>query len=239
MNVREFNLRAILACIILGLAALACSLANEVTTPEPTEAPTKFARAQLLDTPVSTRLPTQDAQPQPAATTPRPAVTVSSNTPRPGTPSATPRVSLNPTLNPVASPTRTSSAPTATKSAGGCPSVTTPVLKPSGRVKSAALGTMNNSVLTPTTSFQTTSKIHVVVTVQNAPANTRVKAGWYANDVGKAAACNTFIDSAELTSLEGSFTVDFSLDPTNPVGTYRVEILLNGNLDQVLAFNIK
>jgi len=77
------------------------------------------------------------------------------------------------------------------------------------------------------------------VTIQNAPANTRVRAAWYANDVGRVAPCNTFIDAAELSALEGSFTVDFSLDPTNPVGIYRVEIWLNNNLEHIVTFTIR
>ena len=207
--------------------------------PQPTEAPTKFARAQLLDTPVSTPAPTVSTSLEPSPITVKPGSAPSATLPRVGAPSATPLLGVTATRSSLPSPTRTGVAPTATKSASNCPPLTSPAIKSSGLVKSVALGTMNNSVLTPTTSFQTTSKIHVVVTVQNAPANTRVKAGWYANDVGNAAPCNTFVDAAELTSLDGSFTVDFSLDPTNPVGAYRVEILLNGNLEQVAAFTIR
>lgn len=207
--------------------------------PEPTEAPTKFARTQLLDTPVSTPAPTVSTSVEPSPITVKPGIAPSITPPRVGAPSATPLLGVTATRSPLPSPTRTGAAPTATKSASNCAPLTSPVIKSSGLVKSAQLGKMDNSILAPTTVFESASKIHLVVTVQNAPANTRVKAGWYAIDVGKAAPCNTFVDAAELTSLDGSFTVDFSLDPTNPVGAYRVEVSVNGTLDQILAFNIK
>jgi hypothetical protein len=78
-----------------------------------------------------------------------------------------------------------------------------------------------------------------VVALQNAPANTHVTASWYATDVGSVAPCNTFVSSAELTEQEGSNKIDFRLNPTNPVGSYRVEIYVNGNLDQIVTFNIR
>jgi hypothetical protein len=96
-----------------------------------------------------------------------------------------------------------------------------------------------NEPINPTTTFQASLTIHAVVALQNAPANTRVKAAWYATDVGSVAPCNTFVNSAELTELEGSLKIDFRLSPTNPVGSYRVEIFVNGNLDQVITFNIR
>jgi hypothetical protein len=89
------------------------------------------------------------------------------------------------------------------------------------------------------TSFPTATTIHAIVGLQNAPAKTRVKAAWYAVDVGKAAPCNKLVDSAELGDQSGSPFIDFTLDPPHLVGTYRVEIYLNGNLGQVAPFSVK
>ncbi|MBI1882273.1 MAG: hypothetical protein HYR94_29220 [Chloroflexi bacterium] len=50
-------------------------------------------------------------------------------------------------------------------------------------------------------------EFHAVVTLSNAPSDTKVKAVWIALDVGNAAAPNTTIDETEVTA-EGSRNVD-------------------------------
>ena len=78
--------------------------------------------------------------------------------------------------------------------------------------------------------------IHLVVTVANAPSDTKVKTVWTAVDVGDAAPANTEIDTAEVT-LDASGNAHFTLSRPNsgmwPVGKYQVEIYLNDNLDRV------
>ncbi|MBI5956643.1 MAG: hypothetical protein HY871_06540 [Chloroflexi bacterium] len=165
---------------------------------------------------------------------------------------------LNRTLNftVAAAPPTPTVAPTATTAArptvapptpaakGGCPPLPSPVLKPSGIVSDVTMAEDTKGAekepVNPTTAFKPNSVFHAVVRIQNAPANTKVKSAWYATDVGDAAPCNTSIDSNELTA-DGSRNIDFSLTPSTkwPVGTYRVEIFVNGALDRVVNFGVK
>ena len=82
--------------------------------------------------------------------------------------------------------------------------------------------------------------IHLVVTVANAPSDTKVKTVWTAVDVGDAAPANTKIDEAEVT-LDASGTAHFTLasnSGTWPAGKYKVEIYLNDKLDRTLEFTV-
>ena len=209
---------------MLALPALACSLTTNAPTLEPTEeAPTKFARAVISGMPPATL----------AAPTELPAPTLPSV-------ATIRRVLATPTVAPLATSTRTTTA-IATLASGSCPPLSPAATKPSGLIKSVIIGTKNpgSALVTSTTVFQTTTTIHAIVGLQNAPTKTRVKATWYANDVGKAAPCNKLVDSAELGDLSGSVFVDYTLDPPHLIGTYRVEIYVNGNLDQIAPFSVK
>ncbi len=94
--------------------------------------------------------------------------------------------------------------------------------------------------INPTVVFKPSSTFHAIVAIQNAPANTKFGATWYTVDVGSAAPPNNKIDSTELTT-DGSRNIDFTLQPntTWPVGTYRVEITVNGVLDTVKTFSVQ
>jgi len=218
----RFHALVILSAILV-LPALACSLAANAPSPEPPEAPTKFARAVILNMPPAT--PT--ATTEPSTPTPSPVATIR-------------RALATSTAAAPATPTRTATV-IATPASGGCPPIPLPTIKPSGLIKSVTIGTKNSgsALVIPTTVFQTTTTLHAIVALQNAPAKTRVKTAWYANDVGKAAPCNKLVDSAELGDLSGTLFVDFTLDPPHFVGTYRVEIYVNNNLDQVAPFIVK
>src|SRR5512136_1865032 len=92
----------------------------------------------------------------------------------------------------------------------------------------------------PTTTFPTDQAvIHLVVSVANAPSETKVKTVWTAVDVGDAAPANTKIDDAEVT-LDASGNAHFTLSaPTSgawPVGKYKVEVYLNDKLDRTLEY---
>ena len=94
----------------------------------------------------------------------------------------------------------------------------------------------------PTSTFPTDQAvIHLVLSVANAPSDTKVKAVWTAVDVGDAAPANTKIDEKELT-LDTSGNTDFTLSiPSSgvwPVGKYKVEVYLNDKLDRTLEYNI-
>jgi hypothetical protein len=127
--------------------------------------------------------------------------------------------------------------------AAGCPPLQPASAKQSGIVASVTLaqdvkGDLKEPV-NPTTVFKPESIFHAVTAIQNAPANSKFTATWFANDVGSAAPCNTKIDSADVVT-SGSANIDFSLKPTAnwPVGTYRVEIMVNGVLDRIVSFSV-
>jgi hypothetical protein len=82
---------------------------------------------------------------------------------------------------------------------------------------------------------------HAVVTIANAPSDTKVRAVWTAIDVGDAAQPNTVIDEAETTA-EGSGNIDLTLTSQTgswPAGTYKVDIYLNDKLDRTLNFSVE
>jgi hypothetical protein len=92
----------------------------------------------------------------------------------------------------------------------------------------------------PTTVFGSSSVIHATVKISNAPANTKFTAAFYVVDVGSAAAANSLITSTDLTA-DGTRYLDFTLTPTSswPSGKYRVDISVNGQLDQTVAYTVR
>jgi hypothetical protein len=94
--------------------------------------------------------------------------------------------------------------------------------------------------INPTTIFTTSSVIHAVAKIKNAPANTKFTASWYVVDDGGADAANTLITTSDLTT-GGTRYLDFNLTPTTtwPLGKYRVDILINDQLDQSVNFSVQ
>ncbi len=92
----------------------------------------------------------------------------------------------------------------------------------------------------PTTVFSVDSTIHAVAKIKDAPSNTTFTAAFYVVDVGSAAEPNTLISTYDLTA-DGTRNLDFTLAPTTtwPPGTYRVEVSINGTLDQVVQYTVQ
>jgi hypothetical protein len=92
----------------------------------------------------------------------------------------------------------------------------------------------------PTTVFEPDSIIHAVARIEDAPADTVFTAAFYVTDVGDAAPADTLISSTDLTA-DGTRNLDFTLSPTTtwPPGTHRVEISINGELDQVVEYTVE
>ena len=94
----------------------------------------------------------------------------------------------------------------------------------------------------PTSTFPTDQPvINLVVTVANAPSDTKVKSVWTAVDVGDAAPANTKIDEAEVTldaSGKAHFTLSLPSSGVWPVGKYKVEVYLNDKLDRTLEYTV-
>ncbi len=147
-----------------------------------------------------------------------------------------------PTPTPTTVPTRAPTvAPTTVSNV--CPPIPPVAAKSSGVIDSVtmALGTegANKDPVNPTKIFPTNAVFHAVTALQNAPANTKVTATWYANDLGGPPDCNVSLTSTDITT-EGTRNIDFTLTPpsTWPVGTYRVEVAVNGTLDTVVTFTV-
>jgi hypothetical protein len=124
--------------------------------------------------------------------------------------------------------------PVATEFQGGASGLITDVTlaKDTDSVTAAPVG--------PTTVFTSSSVIHAAVHIDNAPANTKFTGAWYVVDVGTAAQANSLITSSDLTA-DGTRYLDFYLTPTTswPSGSYRVEISVNGVLDQVVGYTVQ
>jgi len=91
-----------------------------------------------------------------------------------------------------------------------------------------------------TTVFGPTDVIHAVVSIANAPKGTEFMANWYVVDIGDASQANKLITSSQI-SADGTRNVDFNLTPTSqwPVGSYRVEILVNGQVEATATYSVQ
>ena len=92
----------------------------------------------------------------------------------------------------------------------------------------------------PTTVFGTDSVIHAVAKIEDSPAGTIYTAEFYVVDVGGVVDSGSLITTTDLEA-DGTRYIDFSITPTTswPVGTYRVDILVNGMLDQRVEYTVE
>ena len=94
----------------------------------------------------------------------------------------------------------------------------------------------------PSTVFSSNSTIYAVADLSNAPLGTVAKSRWFAIDV-PGETPNTLIDEAAYTVNEESFTglLYFSLAPATawPNGSYAVELYLNDELIETLAYTVE
>ncbi len=93
-----------------------------------------------------------------------------------------------------------------------------------------------------TSVFSPNDAIYVVADLSNAPAGTVVSSRWYALSV-EGEAPNTFIDEAVITieqdSFSGSVHFFFPAGSNWPVGTYAVELYLDGELIQTVTYSVQ
>ena len=76
------------------------------------------------------------------------------------------------------------------------------------------------------------------VDLANAPDDTTVKASWTAVNV-EGEDPNIFLDETELTTGANILTFELSNNSLWPIGSYKVDLYLNGELDQTLEFEVK
>jgi hypothetical protein len=140
-----------------------------------------------------------------------------------------------------------STADTATQApsvSSDTPQAAAPQASSSGLITEVVLAKGSDSVsaapVDPTTVFGSSSVIHATVKINNAQANTKFTAAFYVVDVGSAAAANSVITSTDITA-DGTRYLDFTLTPTSswPPGKYRVDISVNGQLDQTVPYTVQ
>jgi hypothetical protein len=100
--------------------------------------------------------------------------------------------------------------------------------------------TSSGDPVSATRQFKTSSAFHAIVELENAPSNSKIKAVWYALDTGGAEPCNTRLIETEVTT-SGTRNVWFKYTPPEkfPVGLYKVDISVNGNLNNDVDFTVK
>ncbi|MGB8648005.1 MAG: hypothetical protein WCF84_22410 [Anaerolineae bacterium] len=126
-----------------------------------------------------------------------------------------------------------------TPSAGSTPSANTSGSVITNIVMARSTKGSNFDPVDPTTSFAPADTFHAVVTIEQAPNKTAIRAVWIADDVGSAAAPNTKIDEYTLTT-SGSRNLDFTLKPKTswPTGTFHVDVYVNDTLAQTVNFSV-
>ncbi len=86
----------------------------------------------------------------------------------------------------------------------------------------------------PTTTFSPQDQVlHLVVTIQNAPPNTQIKASWYFGE--------QLYDKSTTFVVSGSRNLDFRLQQNQPweTGDYSVQLFINGKLDRTVTFSVE
>jgi hypothetical protein len=107
----------------------------------------------------------------------------------------------------------------------------------SANIQNAIMAT-DETGATPTTVYAQQDTFFVVFDLKNAPDDTVVGSSWTAVEA-EGQPANTAIDSSELTS--GDAKIHFRLIPDGiwPVGKYKVDLFLNGELNQSVNFEVQ
>ena len=129
---------------------------------------------------------------------------------------------------------------TGTAALGGCPPATTQPHKPTGLLAQVIMAEgagANNEPVNRTGEFLSKEVIFAVVSITNAPANTKFRAVFYAVDAGDGAQCNIKLGESEQ-SASGSKNLAFKLQQSKDwlLGTYRVDMYVNDVLDHTANY---
>jgi hypothetical protein len=127
---------------------------------------------------------------------------------------------------------------------GLCPANTVMQSDPSGIIESITMahGVEGDEQVPVDVSdtFSPPDTVHAVVSIKDAPLATQFKATWKVIDIGNPSSCNTVITEYEIVT-DGTRNIDFSLIPNTdlPPGSYKVDISVNGTLDQIAFFSVQ
>lgn len=89
-----------------------------------------------------------------------------------------------------------------------------------------------------TTVFGQSDMFYCIVDLANAPDDTALKAVWYAVNAQDVEP-NFVIDEYSLTSSDGLIPFSLTNDMLWPLGTYKVELYLNDELERTLEFSVQ
>jgi len=90
-----------------------------------------------------------------------------------------------------------------------------------------------------TTVYAQDQPFYCIVELANAPEDTTLKAVWTAVEA-EGTEPNLMIDDAEITAgNEDVFTFDLTNNGLWPIGKYKVDLYLNGELDRTLEFEVQ
>ena len=90
----------------------------------------------------------------------------------------------------------------------------------------------------PTTVFTQNEIFYAIVEVLEPDENMTVESAWYAVQA-EGVEPNYLIDTAQISGAYDTFTFNLSNDQLWPLGTYKVEIYLNGTLARTLEFSVQ
>lgn len=90
----------------------------------------------------------------------------------------------------------------------------------------------------PTTTFTTTDIFYFIIETRGAPAGTSFMARWIATSA-EGIEPNYVIDEAEISGGDDVYTFNLSNNQPWPVGSYRVELYINGALYQAYDFTVQ
>ena len=105
-------------------------------------------------------------------------------------------------------------------------------------VKDAYMARAVNGQPEKTTTFAQDEPFYCLVDLANAPDDTTMSATWYVVNA-EGVEPNFIIDEVEITQGSGEITFDLINDNLWPLGTYKVDVFLNGELDQSLEFQVQ
>jgi hypothetical protein len=124
---------------------------------------------------------------------------------------------------------------------GACPPATTQPHKVTGWITQVILAENvqgeEKEPVNRTGEFLRNETIHAVVTIKDAPPNTKLRAVFFAVDAGESTVCNTRLGESEFIA-EGARYLDFALKPGADwqLGKYRVDIYVNDALDHTANY---
>lgn len=89
-----------------------------------------------------------------------------------------------------------------------------------------------------TTVFSPSDTFNLFLELKNAPEDTALKVSWYAVKA-EGEEANTLIHETEYKSSDDTIRFYLTNDQAWPVGSYKVDVYLNGKLDKSLSFEVQ